>query len=42
MKNAIGMILAVVMAIACMCFVQAAAAEQTADGGRGAGRMGAP
>ena len=29
MKNAIGMILAVVMAIACMCFVQAAAAEQT-------------
>ena len=28
MKNAIGMILAVVMAIACMCFVQAAAAEQ--------------
>ena len=29
MKNAIGMILAVVMAIACVCFVQAAAAEQT-------------
>ena len=32
MKNAIGMILAVVMAIAYMCFVQAAAAEQTEVG----------
>ena len=31
MKNAIGMILAVVMAIACVCFVQAAAAEQADD-----------